>query len=297
MKTLKYKIATIIALALLIGCNEQEEDSINANENNNGIKVVELSRTRNVKVDDLGVYGLDYTGLNDFTLRNKITQYRYSDGIKEHLNSYGLAKKVSDINTFSKVHFSGLSFEKTNNMMEPTFLKEFRAKNGVGIKEKVKEIAHTMFGQEQTFYLKTNTYAIEERQYVPKLITINNVGTFDASLNRFRANKKRLSVEYNADPNNKNGVALLILWDGTTQDMSLQELAAMNMEYKNKIIVFDPKDSGVLNVPQQALSKFPQNANITLVLKRGNGKIMDIGNKKHYLVSSSEHYERIVLEE
>lgn len=297
MKTLKYKIATIIALALLIGCNEQEEDSINANENDNGIKVVELSRTRNVKVDDLGVYGLDYTGLNDFTLRNKITQYRYSDGIKEHLNSYGLAKKVSDINTFSKVHFSGLSFEKTNNMMEPTFLKEFRAKNGVGIKEKVKEIANTMFGQEQTFYLKTNTYAIEERQYVPKLITINNVGTFDASLNRFRANKKRLSVEYNADSNNKNGVALLILWDGTTQDMSLQELAAMNMEYKNKIIVFDPKDSGVLNVPQQALSKFPQNANITLVLKRGNGKIMEIGNKKHYLVSSSEHYERIVLEE
>lgn len=297
MKTLKYKIATIIALALLIGCNEQEEDSINANENDNGIKVVELSRTRNVKVDDLGVYGLDYTGLNDFTLRNKITQYRYSDGIKEHLNSYGLAKKVSDINTFSKVHFSGLSFEKTNNMMEPTFLKEFRAKNGVGIKEKVKEIANTMFGQEQTFYLKTNTYAIEERQYVPKLITINNVGTFDASLNRFRANKKRLSVEYNADSNNKNGVALLILWDGTTQDMSLQELAAMNMEYKNKIIVFDPKDSGVLNVPQQALSKFPQNANITLVLKRGNGKIMEIGNKKHYLVSSSEHYERTVLEE
>ncbi len=62
-------------------------------------------------------------------------------------------------------------------------------------------------------------------------------------------------------------------------------------------IFFDPNDSGVLNVPQSALSKFPKNANITIVLMRGNAKIIDKGNKKHYLVTSSEQYERIVLED
>lgn len=69
------------------------------------------------------------------------------------------------------------------------------------------------------------------------------------------------------------------------------------MEYKNKIVLFAPNDSGVLNVPQSTLSKFPKNANITLVLMRGNAKITDKGNKKHYLVTSSEQYERIVLED
>lgn len=234
---------------------------------------------------------------NDFTLRNKITKYRYSEGIKDYLNSYALTKEVADLNTFNKVAFAGLSFEKTNEMMEPQFLKVYRAKKGVGIKEKVQEVSSAMFGKEQTFNLKTSNYEIDESLYIPELITINNVGSFDESINRYRVNKHNLSIEYNTDIKNKNGVALLILWDGTTQDMSIQELGSMNMEYKNKIVVFNPIDSGILNVPQSALSKFPKNANITILLMRGNAKIIEKGNKKHYLVTSSEQYEHIVLED
>jgi hypothetical protein len=181
--------------------------------------------------------------------------------------------------------------------MEPQFLKVYRAKKGVGIKEKVQEVSSAMFGKEQTFNLKTSNYEIDESLYIPELITINNVGSFDESINRYRVNKHNLSIEYNTDIKNKNGVALLILWDGTTQDMSIQELGSMNMEYKNKIVVFNPIDSGILNVPQSALSKFPKNANITILLMRGNAKIIEIGNKKHYLVTSSEQYEHIVLED
>ena len=280
----------------MVSYNQNDGDSINAKENNNGIKVVELSRTGNVEVNELGIYGMEFADLNDFTLRNKITKYRYSDGIKDYLNSYALTKEVTDLNTFNKVAFAGLSFKKTNEMMEPQFLKAYRAKKGIGIKEKVQEVSSTMFGKEQTFNLKTSNYEIKESQYIPELITINNVGgSFDESINSYRVNKNNLSIEYNTDIKNKNGVALLILWDGTTQDMSVQELRSMNMESKNKIVVFDPNDSGVLNVPQSALSKFPKNANITLVLMRGNAKIIDKGNKKHYLVTSSEQYERIVL--
>ena len=296
MNTLKYKILAIVSFVLLASCNQVEDDT-SIKEINNSIKVVELSKTSNFQGNELGIYGMEFTGLNDFTLRNKITKYRYSDGYKDYLSSYALAKDVADLDAFNKVVFGGLSFEKTNNMMEPQFLKVYRAKNGAGIKEKVREVSNTMFGKEQTFNLKTSDYVIDENLYIPQLISINSVGYFDESINSYRVNKNNLSIEYNTDIKNKNGVALLILWDGTTQDMSVQELANMNMEYKSKTIVFDPNDSGVLNVPQSALSKFPKNANITIVLMRGNAKIIDKENKKHYLVTSSEHYERIVLED
>jgi hypothetical protein len=297
MKTLKYKIFTIIALTLLASCNQKDDDTSIQEVNSNDITVVELSKTSNFQGNELGIYGMEFAGLNDFTLRNKITKYRYSEGIKDYLNSYALTKEVADLNTFNKVAFAGLSFEKTNEMMEPQFLKVYRAKKGVGIKEKVQEVSSAMFGKEQTFNLKTSNYEIDESLYIPELITINNVGSFDESINRYRVNKHNLSIEYNTDIKNKNGVALLILWDGTTQDMSIQELGSMNMEYKNKIVVFNPIDSGILNVPQSALSKFPKNANITILLMRGNAKIIEKGNKKHYLVTSSEQYEHIVLED
>lgn len=67
-----------------------------------------------------------------------------------------------------------------------------------------------------------NNYEIEESQYIPELITINDIGSsFDESINSYRVNKNNLSIEYNTDIKNKNGVALLILWDGTTQDRSV----------------------------------------------------------------------------
>lgn len=298
MKILKYKVLTIIAMALLVSCNQNDESSVSPNESQNGIIVVELSKTNNSQVNELGIYGMEFSGLNDFTLRNKITRFRYSEGIKDHLSSYVLTKDVADLSTFNKVAFAGLNFEKTNAMMEPQFLKAYRAKKGAGIKEKVQEVSSAMFGKEQTFNLETSDgYVIDESQYVPELININNVGAFDESINSYRVSKNNLSIAYNADAKNKNGVAVLILWDGTTRDMSIQELANMNMGYKSKTVVFDPNDNGVLNVPQNALSKFPKNANLTIVLMRGNAKIIEKENKKHYLVTGSEQYERVVLED
>ena len=167
MKTLKYKILTIIALTLLASCNQKDDDTSIQEVNSNDITVVELSKTNNFQGDELGIYGMEFTGLNDFTLRNKITKYRYSEGIKDYLNSYALTKEVTDLNTFNKVAFAGLSFEKTNEMMEPQFLKAYRAKKGVGIKEKVQEVSSAMFGKEQTFSLKTSNYEIKESQYIP----------------------------------------------------------------------------------------------------------------------------------
>ncbi len=296
MKLSKYKVLTIIAMAILTSCNQNDESLVSPNENQNGIIVVELSQTNNSQVNDLGIYGMEFSALNDFTLRNKITRFRYSEGIRDHLSSYALTKNVANLSKFNKVAFAGLNFEKTNAMMEPKFLKAYRAKKGVGIKEKVQEVCNAMFGEEQTFSLETENYVIDESQYTPELINITNVGDFDASINSYRVSRNNLSITYNADAKNQNGVAVLILWDGTTQDMSIQELANMNMGYKSKTIVFDPNDSGVLNVPKSALSKFPKNAKLTIVLMRGNAKIIEKENKKHYLVTSSEQYERIVLE-
>ncbi|MCG8308526.1 MAG: hypothetical protein MI975_14125 [Cytophagales bacterium] len=39
--------------------------------NENGIRVVELSKTSNFQGDELGIYGMEFVDLNDFTLRNK----------------------------------------------------------------------------------------------------------------------------------------------------------------------------------------------------------------------------------
>jgi hypothetical protein len=295
MKSIKNIIVTISALALLASCERNDETAISQIDNQNGIKVVELSKTDTFQGNELGIYGLEFSGMQDITLRNKITKYRYSDDVKEHLSSYAITKEVSDLGRFDQISFGEIGFEKTNKMMEPKFLKQYRAKNGVGIKEKVAEVSETMFGKEQKFSLRTDSYEINESAYIPELIDIDNAGTFDETINRYTASRGGLSISYNVDAKNESGVALLLLWDGTTKDMSMQELASMNMEYKNKIVVFDPNDSGVLNVPQYALSKFPKNANLTMVLMRNNAKLIEKSGKKHYLVTGSEQYELVTI--
>ena len=77
--------------------------------------------------------------------------------------------------------------------------------------------------------------------------------------------------------------------------MSLQEVAHMNKGFKNKIVVFDPNDTGVLNVPSNAFSRFPEYAKISIVLMRGNAKNIRKGDKSNYIVTSSEQYEQITL--
>lgn len=50
--------------------------------------------------------------MQDITLRNKITKYIYSDGVKEHLSSYAITKEVSDLGRFDQISFGEIGFEK-----------------------------------------------------------------------------------------------------------------------------------------------------------------------------------------
>ena len=297
MKILKFKITIIAITALLVSCNEGFNNDVE-NISNNAVKVVELSTTLSYSGNDLGIYSREFDDLNDYTLRNKITKYRSTDGFEDRLNSYLIAKDDAQMNDLSKVTFGEITYEKTaHDMMEPKFLKLFRTNKGIGTKEKVDQISNDIFGSEQDFYLKGNNYIIEKSQYVPQKISINKMGRFDKSINTYRTNRDNLSVQYNIDTKNKNGVMLILMWDGSRQDMNMQQLGSLNMDIKNIIAVFDPNDSGSLQVPARALSKFPKNANITSILMRGNSSIVEKNNKKHYIVTSSEQYERIIVED
>jgi hypothetical protein len=298
MKILKYKkIVTIASIALLTSCNEGFNNNIE-NENEYGVKVVELSTTASYSGNDLGIYGREFDDLNDYTLRNKITKQRSTDGYNDYLSSYLIAKDDSQLNDLSKVTFGEISYEKTaHDMMEPEFLKEFQAKKGVGTKEKVDQVSNDIFGNEQSFILKGHNYLIEASQYIPEKISISKMGRLDASINAYRTNRSNLSVQYNTDPKNKNGVLLILTWDGSTQDMNMEQLGSLNMDIKNVIAVFDPNDSGTLLVPAKAMSKFPKNANINSVLMRGNSSLIEKDNKKHYIVATSEQVERIIVED
>jgi hypothetical protein len=297
MKILKYKITILTLTMLFVSCNEEVNNNQETNSENL-VKVVELSLTSSYSGSDLGIYGREFGDLNDFTLRNKVTNHRTVEGLKDHLNSYVISKDNSQINTISSVSFGDLSYEKTaSDMMEPKFLSSFRANKGAGIEQKVNQISADIFGKQQSFSFKGNNYVIEENQYIPKKIAINKMGNFDESIKTYKTKRANLSVEYNVDTKNENGVALVLVWDGSRQDMSLQELGSLNMDIKNIIVVHDPKDSGVINVPSTALSKFPKNANVTALLMRGNSSIIEIENKKHYIVTSSEQQERIIIED
>jgi hypothetical protein len=292
-----YNIVTIASIAVLTSCNGEFNNNAE-NENNSDIKVVELSTTSAYSGDELGIYSKEFGDLNDYTLRNKVTTQRSSDGFKDYLSSYLIAKDDSQLDDLSKVTFGEINYEKTaHDMMEPNFLNEFRAKKGVGTKEKVAQISNDIFGSEQSFTLKGNNYSIEKSQYIPEKISISEIGRLDKSVNIFKTSRKNLSVKYNADPKNKNGVLLVLTWDGSRQDMNMQQLGSLNMDTKNIIAVFDPNDNGTLKVPASAFSKFPKNAYIYSVLMRGNSIIIEKENKKHYIVTNSEQCERIVVED
>ena len=298
MRVLKYKIITIVISALLASCNEGFNNEVSDNNSNNTVKVVELSTTLSYSGNDLGIYSKEFGDLNDCTLRNKITTHRSTDGFEDRLNSYLIAKDDAQINDLSEVTFGEITYEKTaHDMMEPKFLKQFRANKGVGTKEKVHQISKDIFGSEQYFLLKGNNYTIEKSQYVPQKISISKMGRLDKSINTYKTNRDNLSVQYNIDTKNKNGVLLILMWDGSRQDMNMQQLGSLNMDIKKLIAVFDPNDNGNLQVPASALSSFPKNANITSILMRGNSSIVEKDNKKHYIVTSSEQYERIIVED
>jgi hypothetical protein len=296
MKSLKYRIIIIATFALLVSCNSDVKN--NDDSKVDGVTVVELPITAAYKGNELGIYSREFGDLMDYTLRNKITKHRTEEGLKDHLKSYLISKDNAQLNDLTTVEFGDLSYEKTaKDMMEPTFVNEFRAKNGLGIKEKVSQVSNDIFGKQQHFSIKGNNYTVEDEQYIPKKISINKMGTYDKSINSYRSNRGNLSVQYNVDPKNKNGVLLILIWDGSRQNMNMQELGSLNMDMKNIIAVYDPNDSGTLKIPPSALSKFPKYANITSILMRGNSEIVEKQNKKHYIVTSSEQQERIIIED
>ena len=295
MKKINISIV-VLAILAIVGC--REEDASFIEETTNRVNVIELSRNIPYQGTELGIYGMEFSGLNDFTLRNKITRNRYSDGYRNQLNAYALTKESFDINEFKNVAFGSMTFEKNLDMMEPLFTKAFNARKNVSRKEIEGQIGKVMeenYGSVQNFTIGAGDYRIENEMYVPQPIEIDQIDNFDRGTNAYWIDRNNFSIKYNHDPNNKNGVALLVLWNGTTQDMSLREIADINKEYKNKIVVFNPNDTGVLNVPSHVFSRFPEYANITIVLMRGNAKRIIKGDKTNYIVTGSEQYERVIL--
>ena len=295
MKKINISIA-IIAILVTVSCSVEDASFIE--ETTNSVQVIELSRNTPYQGTALGIYGMEFSGMNDFTLRNKITRHRYSDGYKNQLNAYALTKESFDINEFQHVAFGSMTFEKNLDVMEPLFTKAFNARQNVSRKEIENQIGKVMqenYGSVQQFNIEAGNYRVENEMYVPQPIEIDQIENFDRGANAYWIDRNNFSIKYNQDPNNKNGVALLILWNGTTQNMSLQEIADMNKGYKNKIVVFDPNDTGILKVPSNAFSRFPEYANITIVLMRGNAKNISEGGKSNYIVTGSEQYERVIL--
>ncbi|WP_143569695.1 hypothetical protein [Tenacibaculum agarivorans] len=298
MKT--YKILTLFAVGCLLSLQScDQEDTSFTSDTNAKVVVMELSKTKSFEGNSLGIYSNEFKGLQDFTLRNKITKYGMSNTPENYLSSYGITKDLTDLNAINKASFGTIRLEKDHKIMAPVILPSLSNKTGVASKQQVQQaitqIIHDNYGKERDFTIETNQYQIHEKMYVPKQINIQQIGNYNSSLQTYESQKNNLSVQYNIDENNKNGVALLVLWDGSRRDMNTEELASLNMGYQSKTIIFDPIDSGHIDVPAHALSKFPNQANLTLVLMRGNGKIIEKNNTTNYIITSSEHYQRMVL--
>ena len=76
MKTFINKSLIILSFSLLSGCIERENSILSYEGNKNEVKVVELSRFSDYNSNELGVYSAEFSALNDYTLRNKLTKYR-----------------------------------------------------------------------------------------------------------------------------------------------------------------------------------------------------------------------------
>ena len=286
-KTLKKTIGFLLITAI-VACGK---DQITSNEDK--VQIVNLSTDFNTK--NLGIYGNEFGAMNDFTLRNKITRFRSQDGIKNSFNSFALTKEQNDLTKYQRVAFGNIEYLKENNIMEPSFLTTINTKNAGSYEDKTQEIANNNYGKIQSFITKSNSFSIEEEMYVPKVIEILGIENFDEKINGYWVNQSGFTIQYNQDAKNENGLALLIKWDGTTRNMTLEELGQADMSIKEAFAIFDPIDDGNFYVSNDALAKFPQYANLSIKLMRGNAKIIEKDHKNHYITTSSEQYEYLVL--
>ena len=285
----KIKIySTILLITSCLSCNKDNSDVTNDNLYNNEVQFVEFDRYKLVDLSKMGVYANDFQINQGVTIRNKKTSRRYLDKEKSSFMSYVLGDEKHSL---AEVDFNQNGFEKydlKNNILVP----EGFMKNKFDI---VNKLSKSIYGKKNIVSFKSSSFTIKEEIYVPKIIKTDMISNFNSELNCYEAFKDNFIINYNVDPLNKNGVAVLLLTDGITSDMSLDDLRNTPNSIDRKILIFDPVDDGSIQIPSNALQGIPNNSFVTAIVMRNNNLLKDNGDNRVYYVSGSEFYERFLL--
>lgn len=166
----------------------------------------------------------------------------------------------------------------------------------------------TLFGNDVTFDVEGNTSNsipdFETEFYVPTKLTITsptiasltpNASTvgFDAvpQISRYGD----LTLNWNADENNENGVAIIINWSGLMIDPEWEdteeweELGGMIVNTggnRKNIVIVD--DEGTFTIPEEDFDDIPADALIRIQVIRGNIEILEESSKEYKIFATTE---------
>ena len=298
MKKIQYIIAGFAAL-LLTNCNTDETLELTT-ETSNTLKVVNLSDSEGYIGKDLGVYSNEFGYIDNLTIRTKATSVLVNGNVQT--KAFSNATDVNEILNlpikFNKIKIGDMELVKMKRGLFAS-KSELNSKNSKIESERISSrILQDFFSKKTTFNIENSIKPIKEELYIPKPIFVNS--QLKAKSNSGNPigfkNRSNFTFEYNSDANNKNGVLILLSWSGEKEGMSFNELGHLDMNKRIQIAIFEPEDNGYIHIPNGALTKFPENAILTVKIMRGNSKTVSLDDETDvYITNMSEYYKRIIL--
>ena len=141
-----------------------------------------------------------------------------------------------------------------------------------------------LYGREVEFSIvdKNKNKAFSKTIYAPEIIMPNplNFEVIEGYQNRVLTGDLELS--WNADPKNKNGIALYVIWDGQMNSTNPWEPSSQSNK-SERFGVFIPEDDGHCIIPAKYFKKIPSKAIFIVNVYRG------IASKEDFLLDGLQN--------
>lgn len=286
----KYKTVLIVSLFIILaGCSR----GIILQKTSIFSKIVDLTLHENLS-NELGIYTGQFVSHNGninirSTLVNNTPSGRITGWYLDNLSigsssrTYGGEYFINDL----QLKYNGGNYSVDSSFQENhhNFINDFIENDVIGKEINMKNI-------------QTGEVIFDEKFYVPKnlVLTGNIDNKVEGTIFR-KMNKKNFTFGYNYDERNENGILILIRYSGEFYGMSLDDLANANPTNEIKRVVHLKKEvRGEITLPSTLFDGIPTNGIITMYIGRGNGKLLQIDGKEHYIRAFTEQQLRVVIE-
>jgi hypothetical protein len=271
------KIFFGIILLVFLSCNKDIKDPT-AQINAFGFTNIQEAR------ENLGIYA----GIFENTHGSVYIRSRQYDGDVSTANIFG--RYFDDDG--NRINGGDYIFDDIRLVFDSEKREYFPEEGKLTGQEAVDRISN-FFGKENDFELiKDGVSVFKGKQYVPeKIMVALSSSEIYPRTNLTAVNRNDLSITWNADANNENGVVVYLSWGGSV--VSVHPNDQNYSERIDRAVKLDDTGHGI--IPANLFEGLPPTAYATLFIMRGNVNIVTHKNKSFRFYSISEQSKGIVL--